>query len=277
MHACITYNLNLKLSEKDTEGDETGESTIDNMETEMLGILNISQPSSEYGEALHDEVAKSFARMVANHPSKEKVEKWKDLFKPPDNCKILGVPRVNPEIWPQLKTRARHNDLGLQQHGSYVSQASVAVSKIANLVFSAGRNVPKEFSQEILKLSMDAGSILGLASQELSVKRKTELRPCLNKDFVAICSAKVPTTEWLFGDNIVDQLKASKSAANVVRPAFTPFVRPNRMHPYKQPNLNYRRPSFQPRGGNNQNRQPRMNQPRQFPPPANLLPQRKLN
>lgn len=113
---------------------------------------------------------------------------------------------------------------------------------------------------------MDAGAILGLASQELSFKRKTELKPYLNKDFVAICSARVPTTEWLFGDNIVDQLKASKSASNVVKPAFTPFVRPGRVHPYRQ-NLNFRRPPFPQKGGSITSRQQRPFQPKQFSTP----------
>ncbi len=121
---------------------------------------------------------------------------------------------------------------------------------MADKIFGASKEIPKDLGKELLSLSMDAGAILGLASQEISKKRKTELKPHLNKEFASICSSKNAPTEFLFGDNVLDQLKASKSAANVIKPAFSYQPRAQPYQPYKprQP-LNFKQPSFQPKGG----------------------------
>lgn len=220
-------------------------------------------------------VANSFDRMVTHRPTKEKIEKWNKDLKPPENCKTLAVPRVNPEIWPQLKSRSRSSDLNYQQHATYISQAQIVVSRMADKIFAASTQIPKEIGKELLSLSMDAGAILGLASQEISVKRKSELKPHLNKEFASICSSKNTPTEWLFGDNVLEQLKASKNAANVVKPAFTSYQpRGQRYQPYKpRPSLNFKQPSFQPKGGAFQNHQ-RQPQPRPF---MRMLPNRRPN
>lgn len=226
--------------------------------------MNISQPCTEFGEKLSEAVANSFDRMVTHRPAKEKIENWNKELKPPENCKALAVPRVNPEIWPQLKSRTRNTDLNYQQHANYISQAQIVVSRMADKIFGASKVIPKDLGKELLSLSMDAGAILGLASQEISNKRKAELKPHLNKEFASICSNKNPTSEWLFGDNVLDQLKASKSAANVIKPAFSYQPRTHRFQPYKQRlPLNYKQPSFQPKGGVFQNQQ-RQSQPRPF-------------
>ncbi len=83
-----------------SEGTDTYPDNETDDNDELLGILNISQPCTEFGENLSDAVAKSFDRMVTHRPAKEKIEKWSKDLKPPENCKVLAVPRVNPEIWP---------------------------------------------------------------------------------------------------------------------------------------------------------------------------------
>jgi len=111
---------------------------------------------------------------------------------------------------------------------------------------------------DLLKLSLEALSSLGDVTQDITQTRKNEIRPTLSKEFQGICSSQNKPSEWLFGDNIADQLKASKATANVLKAT---IPRPNFRHvPYNRGggnrSLNFRGAFFRGRGGqNNQSRQ----------------------
>ena len=230
----------------------------------------MTQSPPEYGEELNSEIAESLRRLSSQKLNKETIDRYKDVYKPPINCKTLGVPRVNKEIWPLLPQKARQGDYSHQQIQQLTSMAAVALSRIAETVYTAGKKIPNEYSRDLLKMSMEASSILGSMNFELNQKRKNEIKPSLNKEFAGICSNQVPVTEWLFGDNITDQLKASKSTASVFKTnlvkqynqgqRFTPYNYKSQPHiPAATKHLNWKRSSFQSRGG------PSLRRPRNQP------------
>ena len=51
-----------------------------------------------------------------------------------------------------------------------------------------------------------ATALLGHASFELSKVRREDIKPHLHKDCGDLCSANMPVTEHLFGDNLQTQL-----------------------------------------------------------------------
>ena len=117
---------------------------------------------------------------------------------------------------------------------------------MANVLF----RIPKSLKEELLKMSLEAASVLGNLMQDFNQKRKLEVKPFLNKDFVGICNEGNSSAEWLFGDNISEQLKNSKATANVVRSTlksqgrgavrFNPYQRQNQNN--FRGNLNWRAP-----------------------------------
>jgi hypothetical protein len=53
----------------------------------------------------------------------------------------------------------------------------------------------------------DSISLLGYGFYNLSMKRRNDLKSCLNPGFRKICSSDTPVTEQLFGDNCSTKLK----------------------------------------------------------------------
>lgn len=83
--------------------------------SELLDILNESQIEPEFGPDLHVNVASSFSNLGKTVLSKEKIEELRKPFLTPANCKLLGVPRVNPEIWTVLPQKSKQGDFQSQQ------------------------------------------------------------------------------------------------------------------------------------------------------------------
>jgi hypothetical protein len=111
-------------------------------------------------------------------------------------------------------------------------------------------------------MNLEALQIMGQLSQDLSQKRRFDIKPALNKEFAGICNQAITSGEWLFGNNISEQLKASRATSNVMRSTFTKnSFRGNRTAPYgNRPttpfnrNLNWKAPSPQYRRGGFNNR-----------------------
>ena len=64
--------------------------------------------------------------------------------------------------------------------------------------------MPKE--QVVSKL-LDALAILGHSVTELNLQRRELIKPDLNRQYASLCSAQVPITSLLFGDNLSQQCK----------------------------------------------------------------------
>ena len=52
---------------------------------------------------------------------------------------------------------------------------------------------------------LDAVAIIGYGVTELNLRRRELIKPDLNSQFASLCSAQVPITGYLFGDNLIIQ------------------------------------------------------------------------
>ncbi len=64
---------------------------------------------------------------------------------------------------------------------------------------------------------IDSETVLGSLSQEIAQKRRLDIKPVLNKEVAGICTTPIAAGEWLFGENMTDQIKNSRSTANMIR------------------------------------------------------------
>ena len=55
---------------------------------------------------------------------------------------------------------------------------------------------------ELVVMNTDAIALLGHATFELSQLRREDIKPHLHKDYGDLCSANMPVTEHLFGDEL---------------------------------------------------------------------------
>ncbi|CAL8139262.1 unnamed protein product [Orchesella dallaii] len=58
------------------------------------------------------------------------------------------------------------------------------------------------------------------------MKRKLEVRKYINPEFSGICSKETKASEWLFGSDLNETLKESKTTASVMRATLTRGHRP---------------------------------------------------
>ncbi len=211
----------------------------------ILEALKDVEETVEYGPDVATQVAQSFQRIALRPLSMETLKTIKEKVKVPANCKALLTPRMNPEIWTGIPSKARMGDLNSQQIQKTKSYGLVSLANIANLVVENSSTLNPEFVKQKLSLSLDGANLLGNGFQQIVQKRRSEVKPHLSTEYASICSAKVLDSEFLFGDNLAEALKASKATAGLVKKTFVPNPR---YKPYTRSiagSLNYYRPQFQ--------------------------------
>ena len=72
---------------------------------------------------------------------------------------------------------------------------------LLNLSAKADKSLACEL-HNLLVRATDAMQLLGHASFEIVQLGREDIKPQLNKEYGDICSANVPVTEWLFGDDL---------------------------------------------------------------------------
>ena len=135
----------------------------------------------------------------------EMLAKRFDAHNRPENCPELVVPSVNKEIWRQLPPAARKLDLKLAQIQRAVVKSAIAISRVANELLDS-----TSAQGERVKHCKDSFAMLGHASREMSLHRRTAIRPYVNKSLSRICEEGVPFTDKLFGHDLPATLKDIK-------------------------------------------------------------------
>ncbi len=219
-------------------------------------ILNQTLQQDQFDPPINEHVAKSINDLYFA-PNNAKVSKdtLKTKFKIPENCQVLAVPKVNPEIWSLLPSNLRQKDFALQQFQQTMSTASVAVAKIADALFTTKDQISQSLREYLLSSTMEAATVLAQAAEEMNKKRKNKIRPALNTEFTGICANSTTKGGLLFGDNFPELLRSSKASSqvvkNVVRAGPQKRFHPYGRYPQSQNTLNWRAPPHQARGGFN--------------------------
>ena len=92
-------------------------------------------------------------------------------------------------------------------------KAAIAVTKCTEqLIKNNARN--EGFDLQMRGVT-DALALLGNASYEMSLMRRTLLKPALNQEYAELCSPQVPITAWLFGNDFNEQLKITKKTSEI--------------------------------------------------------------
>jgi hypothetical protein len=177
------------------------------------------------------------------------MQELKDKLKIPINFKEAAAPKMNSEIWASLPNRVRLSDLKNQQMQQHMSMELVTMSLIATETAQSASKLPKEFVEKILGLCKDGVSIAGSSIQEMNTRRKLEVKPHLNQEYAGICTAAVSTSEQLFGDNLADALKATKTTSELLKKTMSKSFRPKPYDRNAPGSLNRYRPPFNAQQG----------------------------
>ncbi len=224
------------------------------MSSDLMAALKDCEKGQEVGPEVGKAVAEAYNRTVKRQLSKETHSDLLSKVKIPANCKALIVPKVNGEIWNHLPTKAKITDLGFQSIQQSIGYAITALAVSSNEIARhvKQQDMSSNVASGLLHMNMNAANVLGHSFQQNTSRRRSEVKPYLNADFASICSTEIPATELLFGNDLKETLKNSKTASMVMKQTFART--PSRSKPYDSNQLKSFRFTQQQRGNLNRNR-----------------------
>lgn len=186
-----------------------------NDENPTLNILLKHSPPETYGAALDVGVAKVFSALMEHSADKKVLEKLKEDHKAPDNCRVLGAPRVNKEIWTNFDKNSMSSDWELRGQQEL---ASVILTTLAKTVQFVNTNLKKDDADKLMNILSETITASFYLFKDMNQKRRTAIKRSLPRDVAQLINSDMKTTELLFGDNFAEQLKTARSAMSLTRP-----------------------------------------------------------
>ena len=133
------------------------------------------------------------------------------------------VTQVNPEIWGKLNRFARLNDLKLSRVQEQVTKVGHILVKNTEHLLRAKSDSSSSLDDPV-RMNIDALALLGHAAHELTQRRRESITPHLHKDYSTLCSATVPVTKFLFGDDLQTELTHIKATNKIGATASSPIT-----------------------------------------------------
>ena len=96
-----------------------------------------------------------------------------------------------------------------KEEGSYkeaLTKGILPVVRVTDKLMQA-KSLNAEECQDLKKLGLQAMSLLTHASYKINMQRHLLLRPDIGKEYSALCSSRLPFTDFLSGDDLQKHLK----------------------------------------------------------------------
>ena len=178
----------------------------------------LSSIMDEYGDEdntdkpVSSQIAKLVDKMLVSKMTKDKVREKTSAQKRPQNCELLTITRVNPEIWGKMKPATKAFDIKLQRIQNCTVKGISSLVKALDLLIKT-KNQAKNQQEpsiqvlgELSRMIGDSLPLLCLGNYQLNLRRRELIKPDLNKQFEALTST-APVSKLLFGDSLADQVK----------------------------------------------------------------------
>ena len=186
--------------------------------------------------AIDSSLAEIVKSLLLEKLPKDKLAEVQNKYLRPENCTNLVAPKINKQVWQQLRQETRNNDSAFQKAQSLLLSGFYAVLQTCNSSSGQQKNVLTH-----------AAVLLLSSNRELSLKRRGLIRPDLNKQYASLCNPFTPVSSFLFGDELnkeVEKLTKSHKFSSKVTPR-------KHMEPYRAPSgrVVYGRSHFNRCGG----------------------------
>ena len=141
--------------------------------------------------AIDANLAEKVKSLLTEKLTKEKLAEVQNKYLRPENCTNLVAPKINKQIWQQLRQETRKNDSAFQKAQSLLLSGLYAVLQLCNSANGDQWNVLTHTA--VLLLS---------ANRELNLKGRDLIRPDLNKQYAPLCNPSTAVSTFLFGDDL---------------------------------------------------------------------------
>ncbi|CAB4015100.1 Hypothetical predicted protein [Paramuricea clavata] len=208
------------VSEGEIEDDLLNDEATDSLPASQNGALvddlvhevTESEPTDH---ALPEKISTILNNILASGLNEQALAKRKESVKRPENCNLLRVTKVNPEIWDIARKPTRSMDARLQKLQEALIKGLIPISRFAGIVGeSLGKDpkVPVLPPEELWEGLSTSVLLIASANHDLNMCRRDLFKADLDENYKAICSSKEPVAAELFGDDLTERLKTVKES-----------------------------------------------------------------
>ncbi len=216
-----------------------------NTGSDKLNRLNLmSQEFDEKeiaGPAVNVKLAATIKRAMQVASSPKNIKELSAKYVKPENCESVRAPLVNMELWKNLTENYQQNDKLLAANHRSVSKAMLPIIQIMNSCLEED----KDGNDKVFDMACDAFQLLSHSHRDMTAIRRQMLKPAVARQYQKLCTAKTPISEFLFGDDLQQQMK-NLSETNKLASEISEKKTSKRKFPYerqegsKKPKSNYR-------------------------------------
>ncbi|KAG6465371.1 hypothetical protein O3G_MSEX015111 [Manduca sexta] len=175
--------------------------------TDILDILGESKKKPEvFGPGIQEEISKRWGRILCEGLDKDQKKGLMEKILVPENFQLVKAPKLNLEIAVVLIESTKNRDKRLEKAQNHLG---LGIASLTNLIaFLIEKDMDK---LEIIKGLSEANQILLDLHFENTLNRRKLITYSLDKKFLDIVQ-DVQRDSMLFGENLTEKIKASKSA-----------------------------------------------------------------
>lgn len=159
----------------------------------------------DQGPRVNENLANAVNKGISNTFSIKSVLEFAENYKQPENCEFLRVPKLNEELYfeDSIASRFKKNDSVLQKTQLLLTKGMTPLVKLMDKLLAN-----EEGDGEIFDLATDSLQLLAYTHRDISYVRRKFLKPAVAKKYKRLCSANIPLTANLLGDELDKQLKS---------------------------------------------------------------------
>ena len=167
----------------DTLPDDQGSSSVDASFQTLADEFSVSERTSV---PISIGLAEIVNGLLKDKLPKEKLQEVQPKYVRPENCPNLVPPKVNKQIWQQMRQDTRNTDSALQKAQGLMIAGLCAVLEVFNK--SVG---------DLKRILTHSTVLLLAANREFNLKRRDLIRPDLNKHYGSLCNPSMAISTQL--------------------------------------------------------------------------------
>ena len=195
------------------------------LDNDPFDILDDGGNAGKTGPPLEKQGMKIVARFFDTDPDATLIKTIVEKYPTPEDCPNLNAKSVNAEMYRNLSKTGKYRDFSLRRiQGTLACAATANLRQIDMLakMYKEGK-ISREIADSILTATSDSAKLLGKGISDLSIIRKSLMKPHIQPRYQQLCSKRTYGPS-LFGDELSKEVKAIDDEAKIMRNfAKTPY------------------------------------------------------
>ena len=139
-------------------------------------------------------------------------------YKLAENLSQLDTPKINQGVMkagPAKKDFTNSNEKTLYNIQNNVTRSAMAMTQVITHAMKKEEKGEMMNPKDVTSICLEAITLLGYVSKQISNRRKDNLRSYVNDDVRALCDHERPTTKWLLGDDLTKGAKDARELSKL--------------------------------------------------------------